>query len=143
MAFLQAMMDGRLPPPPIAETFGFVLAEIAEGRAVFEGQPSEFVLNPLGVVHGGFALTLIDSATGCAVQTMLDGGAGYTTLETKANFVRTILPDTGTLRCIGKTVHVGRSTATAEARLEDAAGRLYAHGTRTLIVFRPALEDAP
>ena len=137
MAFLQAMMDGRLPPPPIAMTFGFVLAEIAEGRAVFEGQPSEFVLNPLGVVHGGFALTLIDSATGCAVQTMLDGGAGYTTLETKANFVRTILPDAGTLRCIGKTVHVGRSTATAEARLEDAAGRLYAHGTSTLLVFRP------
>ena len=137
MAFLQAMMDGRLPPPPIAMTFGFVLAEIAEGRAVFEGQPSEFVLNPLGVVHGGFALTLIDSATGCAVQTMLGGGAGYTTLETKANFVRTILPDAGILRCIGKTVHVGRSTATAEARLEDAAGRLYAHGTSTLLVFRP------
>jgi len=137
MAFLQAMIDGRLPPPPIAETFGFVLVEIAEGRAVFEGQPSEFVLNPLGVVHGGFALTLIDSATGCAVQTMLDGGAGYTTLETKANFVRTILPDTGMLRCIGTTVHVGRSTATAEARLEDAAGRLYAHGTSTLLVFRP------
>lgn len=143
MAFLHAMIDGRLPPPPIAATFGFVLAEVAEGRAVFEGEPSEFVLNPLGIVHGGFALTLIDSATGCAVQTLLDGGAGYTTLETKANFVRTIKLDTGRLRCIGQAVHLGRTIATAEARLEDAAGRLYAHGTSTLLVFRPAPEDAP
>ena len=142
MAFLQAYLDGRIPAPPIAATFGFVLTEVAEGRAVFEGEPAEFVLNPLGVVHGGFALTLVDSATGCAVQTLLDGGVGYTTLETKVNFVRTIRVDTGTLRCIGRAVHVGRTTATAEARLEDADGRLYAHGTSTLLVLRPA-EDAP
>ena len=113
------------------------------GHAVFQGEASEFVLNPLGVVHGGLALTLVDSATGCAVQTMLPVGVGYTTLETKANFVRQIRTDSGTLRAIGRAVHVGRSTATADARIEDASGRLYAHGTSTLLILGQPPEDAP
>ncbi len=141
-AYLQAMVEGRLPQPPIGATLGFFLAEIGDGHAVFEGEASEFVLNPLGVVHGGLALTLVDSAAGCAVQTRLPEGAGYTTLETKANFVRPILAGTGTLRCIGRALHVGRTTATAEARLEGPSGRLYAHGTSTLLVFGPG-PDAP
>ena len=90
LTYLQAMVEGRLPQPPIGATLGFRLVEVGKGHAVFEGEASEFVLNPLGVVHGGLALTLVDSATGCAVQTMLPDGVGYTTLETKANFVRPI-----------------------------------------------------
>jgi uncharacterized protein (TIGR00369 family) len=133
--YLQAMVEGRIPQPPIGATLGFRLAEIGDGHAVFEGESSEFVVNPLGVVHGGLALTLVDSATGCAVQTRLPEGVGYTTLETKANFVRPILADTGALRAVGRAIHVGRTTATAEARIEDPAGRLYAHGTSTLLVL--------
>ena len=135
LAFLQAIVEGRYPQPPIGATLGFRLAEVGEGRAVFEAETSEAVLNPLGVVHGGFALALVDSATGCAVQTMLADGVGYTTLETKANFVRPIRVETGLLRCVGRAVHVGRTTATADARVEDAQGRLYAHGTSTLLIL--------
>ena len=133
--YLEAMIEGRIPQPPIGATLGFRLVEIGDGHAVFEGEPGEFVVNPLGGVHGGLALTLVDSCTGCAVQTMLPPGVGYTTLETKANFVRPIRVDTGLLRGIGRALHVGRSTATADARIEDASGRLYAHGTSTLLVF--------
>ena len=142
-AYLEAMVEGRIPQPPIAATLGFVLVEIGDGHAVFEGEASEFALNPLGMVHGGFALTLVDSATGCAAQTLLPEGTGYTTLETNANFVRPILSDTGLLRCTGRAIHVGRTIATAEARVEDSDGRLCAHGTSTLLVVRPRAEDAP
>ena len=92
-AFLEAIMDGRLPAPPIARTLSFTLAEVGDGFAVFEGDAGEHLLNPLGVVHGGWALTLIDSATGCAAQTILPAGVSYTTIETKANFDRPILKD--------------------------------------------------
>lgn len=143
LAYLEAMVDGRVPQPPIGATLGFALVEVGEGHAVFEGEPSDFVLNPLGVVHGGLALTLVDSATGCAVQTMLPDGTSYTTLETKANFVRPIRPTTGRLRCVGRAIHVGRSIATAEARVEDPTGRLYAHGTSTLLVLGSRPGDAP
>ena len=143
LADLEAMVAGRIPQPPIGATLGFRLVEVGAGYAVFEGEPSEFVLNPLGTVHGGVALTLVDSATGCAVLTMLPPGVGYTTLETKANFVRPIRVDSGMLRAIGRAVHVGRSTATADARIEDASGRLYAHGTSTLLVLGQRPEDAP
>jgi uncharacterized protein (TIGR00369 family) len=132
---LQAMIDGRLPAPPIARTLGIELVEVAPGRAVFEVEPGEHHCNPLGGVHGGLALTLVDSATGCALQTTLPAGVAYTTLETKANLVRTITPETGLVRCTGETLHVGRSTATAEARVVDAAGRLLAHGSSTLIIL--------
>jgi uncharacterized protein (TIGR00369 family) len=135
--YLEAMIEGRLPQPPIGATLGFRLVEVGVGHAVFEGEASEFVLNPLGVVHGGLALTLVDSAAGCAAQTLLPKETGYTTLETKANFVRAILTDTGVLRCTGRAIHVGRTIATAEARVEDSDGRLYAHGTSTLLVVGP------
>jgi uncharacterized protein (TIGR00369 family) len=137
-AYLEEMVAGRLPQAPIAATLGFVLTEIGDGHAVFEGETSEFLLNPLGTVHGGFALTLVDSATGCAVQTLLPDGVGYTTLETKANFVRPIRRDTGRLRAVGLAIHVGRTTATAEARIEDPQGTVYAHGTSTLLVLAVA-----
>jgi uncharacterized protein (TIGR00369 family) len=135
--FLQAIASGELPPAPMAVTLGFRLAEATEGRAVFEGEPTERVYNPLGMVHGGFAMTLIDSATGCAVQTLLPAGTSYGTIETKANLTRTILRDTGVLTCEAKVVHAGGRVMTAEARVTGADGKLYAHGTSTCLIIPP------
>jgi uncharacterized protein (TIGR00369 family) len=137
LEFLRAMIAGRLPAPPIAETLGFRLVEAEPGRAVFEGEPGPHLLNPLGGVHGGWALTLIDSATGCALHTALPPGWGYATVETKANFTRAIAPDGGTVRCEGRLVTKGRQIATSEARLIAADGKLLAHGTSTLILLAP------
>ena len=133
--FLQAIRDGRLPPAPIAQLLGMRLAEVERGHAVFEVTPAEQHYNPIGVVHGGLALTLLDSAMACSIQTRLPAGTGYTTLEVKVNLVRAITSDTGRVRAIGKIVHAGNRVATAEGRLEDAAGKLYAHGTTTCIIL--------
>lgn len=133
--FLEAIIDGRLPAPPMARTLSFWLVEIGDGFAVFEGDAGEHLLNPLGVVHGGWALTLIDSATGCAGQTVLPAGASYTTVETKANFSRAITRDTGRVRAEGRVVGRGRRIISCEGRIVDAGGRLLAHGTSTLMVL--------
>jgi uncharacterized protein (TIGR00369 family) len=133
--YLRALRDGRLPPPPIAQLLGFTLVEVEQGLAVFECVPGEQHYNPIGVVHGGLAMTLLDSAMGCCVQTRMPAGGGYTTLEAKTNLVRAITDKTGRLRAIGKVVHLGSRIATAEGRLEDAAGKLYAHATSTCIVL--------
>jgi uncharacterized protein (TIGR00369 family) len=134
--FLRAIRDGRLPSPPIAELLGFRLVEVEPGHAVFEVLPGEQHYNPIGVVHGGLAMTLLDSAMGCAVQTHMPAGGGYTTLEAKTNLVRAVTGTTGMLRAIGKVVHLGSRVATAEARLVDASGKLYAHATTTCLVLR-------
>ncbi len=134
---IRRMIAGELPGPPIAETLGFRLVEVAQGRAVFEGAPGPHLLNPLGSVHGGYALTLIDSACGCAVHSELDAGIGYTTVETKVNFTRAIDPAGGPVRCEGRVLSRGRTIATSEAYLRDGSGRLLAHGTSTLIIFQP------
>ena len=133
--FLQAIRDGKLPGAPIAELFGMRLTEVERGRAVFEVTPGEQHYNPIGVVHGGLAMTLLDSAMACSVQTQVPPGAGYTTLEVKINLVRAITMQTGKLRAIGKVLHMGNRIGTAEGRLEDASGKLYAHGTTTCIVL--------
>jgi uncharacterized protein (TIGR00369 family) len=133
--YLRALRDGKLPPPPIARLLGMDLVEVEEGRAVFAVTPGEQHYNPIGVVHGGLAFTMLDSAMGCTVQTMLPAGKAYTTLEMKANLVRAITLKTGLIRAIGKIVHMGRQTATAEGRIEDAEGKLYAHGTTTCIIM--------
>ena len=133
---MRRLIAGEFSAPSIAGTLGFRLVEVEEGRAVFEGEPSERVLNPLGIVHGGWALTLIDSCTGCAAHTTLPAGVGYTTVETKANFVRAITPQTGLVRAEGRVVSAGRTIITAEGKITDAKGRLLAHGTSTLIVLR-------
>ena len=137
LEFLRAMMRGEQPSPLMSQTLGFRLVEVDEGVAVFEGEPSPALLNPLGAVHGGWALTLIDSATGCAVHTTLPPGVGYTTVETKVNFTRAIAPDGGTVRCEGRVVTRGRRIATAEARLLSADGKMLAHGTSTLMILEP------
>jgi uncharacterized protein (TIGR00369 family) len=137
LEFLRRMIAGDLPGPPIAETMGFRLVEAELGRAVFEGVPSPALLNPLGSVHGGWALTLIDSATGCSLHSDLPAGTGYTTVETKVNFTRPIPADGGKVRCEGRLLSRGRQIATAEARLLSADGKLLAHGTSTLIILPP------
>jgi uncharacterized protein (TIGR00369 family) len=106
------------------------------GRAVFEMEPGPQHYNPIGSVHGGIALTLLDSAMGCAVHTTLEQGDRYTTLEVKTNFVRPITSDTGVIRCEGIVLHRGARVATAEGRVTDSVGRLLAHGTTTCLIFR-------
>ncbi len=146
--FLQAIIDSRLPAPTIGKTMSFWLAEIGDGFAAFEGDAGPHLLNPLGIVHGGWALTLIDSAAGCAAHTLLPAGASYATVETKANFSRPIAKDTGRVRAEGRAVGRGRRIISCEARIVDAKGRLLAHGTSTLMVLpgdapaKPAPEAA-
>jgi len=135
LAFLRAMMAGELPPPPIMETLGFTLVEVENGRAMFAGTPEFRHYNPIGVVHGGFAATLLDSAVGCAVHTTLTRGEAYTTLELKLNLVRPLTDKTGMVRAEGRVLHRGRQVATAEGYLRDAADKLYAHATTTCIIF--------
>ena len=132
---MQRIVDGTLSQPPIGATLGFRLAEIEHGRAVFEGVPAAYHYNPIGTVHAGFASTLLDSAMGCALVTTLQAGTRWTTLELKANFTRAMTAETGPVRCTGTIVHPGRRVATTEARIEDAQGRLIAHGTSTILVL--------
>jgi len=136
LEYIGLLLRGELPPPPIAELVGFRLVEAEPGRAVFEMTPGTQHYNPIGWVHGGIALTLLDSAMGCAVHTLLDAGVGYTTLEVKTNFVRPITADTGAVRCEGVVVHPGSRVATAEGRVTDASGKLLAHGTTTCLILR-------
>ena len=133
-AFLEGVMRGELPAPPMAKTLNFTLVEVGDGSVVFEGEPSEAFLNPMGAIHGGFALTLIDSAAGCAGMSLLPPGAAYATIETKANFSRPITIATGRVRADAKVVARGRRIMSAEARITDAQGRVLAHGTSTLMV---------
>lgn len=137
-AHLEAIQSGELPPPPIAVLLGMRMVEVGEGRAVFTMEPAEYHYNPLGVVHGGVTATLLDTALGCAVQSVLPPGTGYTTVELKVNYLRPLTVKTGTVYGEGKIIHVGGRIATAEARLTDVAGKLYAHATTTCIIFRPS-----
>jgi uncharacterized protein (TIGR00369 family) len=132
---LRAIRDGRIPDPPIARLLGMRLVKVDEGEAVFELTPAEQHYNPIGVVHGGIAFTMLDSAMGCCVQSTLPEGKGYTTLEMKANLVRAITLRTGPIRASARVVHAGKTTATAEAKLVDASGKLYAHGTSTCLIL--------
>jgi len=134
--FLQKIVAGELPQPPLASLMDFQIVELAEGRAVFAVDPAEYHYNPIGVVHGGLAATLLDSAMGCAVHSMLPAGTGYTTLELKVNFIRAMTAETGRVRAEGKLIHLGARTATAEGRVLDESGKLYAHATTTCLILR-------
>ncbi|MFL6332608.1 MAG: PaaI family thioesterase [Pyrinomonadaceae bacterium] len=136
LEFLKKVASGELPRPPISALMNFGLAELEKGRAVFTVEPAEYHYNPIGVVHGGLAATLLDSAMGCAVHSVLPAGAGYTTLEIKVNYVRALTAETGGVRCEARVIHVGGRTATAEGKVLDAASKLYAHATTTCIIFR-------
>ena len=131
---LQAIIDGRLPHPPISETLTFWLAEISDGFAAFEGEPGDHLLNPMGTTHGGWAMALIDSATGCAGYSLIPAGAGFRTVETKVNLSRPITSDTGRVRTEARVVSQTRQIISTEARLTSRDGRVLAHGTSTLMV---------
>lgn len=135
LAFLQAIVNGDLPQPPIASLLNYRLSEVSAGRVVFRGEAHESHYNPIGTVHGGVAATLLDSAMACAIQTHLAEGVAYTTLEIKINYVRAITAVTGQLHAIGTVIHVGRRIGTAEGQLVDDAGKLYAHGTTTCLIL--------
>jgi len=134
---LRAIFDPARPEREanIGKTMGFSLVEIEEGRAVFGGRPDESVYNPIGTVHGGYAATLLDSAVGCAVHSVLKAGQGYTTLELKVAYQRPMTKDTGPVRAEGRVIKVGRRAAFAEGRITDHQGRIYATATSTLLVF--------
>ena len=138
LEYLQKIVAGELPPPPIGALMNFRISELSEGRAVFVVEPAESHYNPIGVVHGGLAATLLDSAMDCAVHSTLPVGASYTTLEIKVNYIRPMFAETGLVRCEANIIHVGGRTATAEGKVMDQKGKLYAHGTTTCIIFRPA-----
>jgi uncharacterized protein (TIGR00369 family) len=131
----QMMLRGDLPYPPIARTLSFQLLEADEGRALFQGTPGPDHLNPMGTIHGGWYATLLDSALGCAVHTMMPAGRGYTTAELGVNLVKGIGRNVQRVRAEGKVLHCGRQLATAEARLYGPDGTLYAHATTTCLVF--------
>ena len=135
LEMLRAMIEGRLPPPPIAETLDFGLVEVAFGRAVFQGKPLLRHYNPLGSVHGGWYATLLDSALGCAVHSTMPVGKTYTTAELKVNLVRPLTDKVPLVRAEGSLIHGGNRMAVAEARLTGPDGKLYAHATTTCFVF--------
>lgn len=132
---LREMLAGRLPPPPISRTLDFLLTEVSEGVAIFEGTPRHAFDNPLGTIHGGWTATLLDSAMACAVHSTLKPGQSYTTVEFKVNCVRPITEATGRVRCEGRVISAGRTIATSEGKLIDAHGKLLAHGSETCIIM--------
>jgi len=133
--FLEAIRSGRVPPPPIAVLLGFSIVELAEGRVTFALVPDEHHYNPIGVVHGGVAAALLDTAMGCAVQSKLPRGRAYTTLDIQVRYLRPLTKSTGRVLCTGVAVHAGGKTATAEGRLVDEAGKLYATGTTSCLLI--------
>ena len=135
---MTALLDGDLPGAHMADTFDCELVELGDGLAVFQATPQLKHYNPLGSVHGGWYATLLDFALGCAVQTKLPAGRGYTTAQLNVHIVRAANTQTGPLRCIGKAIHVGRQIGTSEARIVGPDGKLYAHATTTCAIFESA-----
>ena len=135
---IRGIMDGSMQAAGISKSLNFWIAEADEGRVVFAGEPGEESLNPMGAVHGGWALTMIDSACGCAGMSLLPPGVGYTTLETKGNMTKAIRPNSGVYRCEATILAQGRTIITSEAKITGEDGKLYAHGTSTLLVLRPS-----
>ena len=135
MQLLTALMEGTLPAPPIQQTLDFRLIEVTRGHTAFAGSPRFEYYNPIGSVHGGYAAALLDSCMACAVHSMLEAGYSYTTLEVKINYVKPINSETGEIRAEGKVINLGKRIATAEGRLFDSAGKLYAHGTTTCLIL--------
>ncbi|MGS5088374.1 PaaI family thioesterase [Hydrogenophaga sp. A37] len=132
---MQAMLNGDIPFAAIAQTLDFLIVEVGEGSAVFQGTPGPQHLNPMGTVHGGWFATLLDSALGCAVHTRMPAGRAYTTAELSVNIVRALTPKVQRVRAIGRVIHCGRQLATADAQLVGPDGTLYAHATTTCLVF--------
>ncbi len=134
--YLNAMDSGEIPPPPIIKTMDFTLDKIEKGQISFGFTPEEFHYNPIGTVHGGVIATILDSAMGCTIHSVLEEGIGYTTLELKINYLKTVTINSGKLTAVGKIIHVGKSTALVEAQLVDENGNVYAHAVSTCMILR-------
>lgn len=137
LEFLQAMVDGEIPQPPVMSTIGGRLESVSAGTAVFTLTPAEFHYNPIGSVHGGMYCTLLDSAAACAVHSMLPAGVAYTSLDLSVRFIGAISVETGPVRCTGTVTHLGRRTALAEARLTSSTGKLLATATSNCLILNP------
>jgi uncharacterized protein (TIGR00369 family) len=137
LAFFKHMLEGQMPQAPMTKLLKMKLLEVEEGRVVFGARPARAHYNGMGVVHGGFAATLLDSALGCSINSMAPPGKIFTTLELKINYTRPLTQEVGAVRCEAHVVHLGSRTATAEGRIVDANGKLYAHGSTTCIVIDP------
>ena len=133
--YMRALQAGDFPPPPILAVMNLDLLEVGEGTVTFTAQPDESHYNPIGAVHGGFACTVLDSVTGCAVQTTLPHGFGYTSLEIKVNYLAGITATTGPLTAVGTVIKPGKRVAFAEGVLTDSAGKVVATASSTLLVF--------
>jgi uncharacterized protein (TIGR00369 family) len=137
LEFFERLAAGEFPPPPMVSLLGFRLVSVERGRIVFAADPLEAFYNGVGVVHGGWSAALLDSALGCAVNTMMPAGRAFTTLELSVNLTRPLRREVGEVQCEARVLHVGSRTATAEARVVDRHGKLYAHGTTTCILVEP------
>ncbi|HEX5707322.1 MAG TPA: PaaI family thioesterase [Pyrinomonadaceae bacterium] len=136
LEYMRQLMAGEREPSGMGRLMNMRLVEVSEGRAVFSVEPDERHYNGLGIAHGGLAATLLDSALGCAINTLMPPGKIFTTLEMKINYVRPMRRETGEVRCEAEVLHAGRNVATAEGRILDAGGKIYAHGTATCMLFR-------
>jgi uncharacterized protein (TIGR00369 family) len=132
--FLKSMLERRAPSPRFSETTDIWLVSAEEGRVVFEAMPSARFHNPMGVIHGGWIATLLDSCMGCVVQSTLKAAQTYTTIEMKTVFVQAAHADTGLLRCEGTLLHSGKRIASSEGKVFDREGRLIAYGSETCLV---------
>jgi uncharacterized protein (TIGR00369 family) len=137
LEFFKKMIAGELPPPPLVALLGLKLVEAEAGRVTFTGVARDEFYNGMGVAHGGFAATLLDSALGCAINTMMPAGRVFTTIDLQIHYTRALRREVGELRCVATVVHVGSRTATSEGRIVDAAGKVYAHGTTTCMLVEP------
>ena len=135
LEFMQGLIAGEYPAPPIMRALQFTLDRVEHGVAVFSGEAKYDHYNPIGTVHGGWVATLLDSCMGCAMHTTMKPGQGYTSLEIKVNFVRPVLDKTGRVTAEGRVIYAGSRTGTAEGKLIDANGKLLAHGTTTCLIF--------
>lgn len=137
LTFLQGMVDGVIPGPPVASTLGFEIVAVEHGRAEFRLEPLEFHFNPLGLVHGGVLCTLLDTVVGCAVHTTLDAGWGYTSIDLNVTYLRPVTLKTGTLTAVGTLTKGGRRVSFASGEIRDAAGAVIATGTSSMLMFEP------
>lgn len=142
-SYLDALREGRLPAPPMVELMGFELREVGDGCVVFTATPQEYYYNGIGLMHGGFAATLLDTTIGCAVLTTVPAEKVATTLDLQVRYFRPLTMQSGTLRCEGRVINIGRSTTTAEGQIFDGAGRLCGHGTSTLALIVPDARHFP
>lgn len=135
LEFLESMIGGNVPGPPIASLLGMTLTSVAPGSATFTLVPDESMFNPIGAVHGGVVCTLLDSALGCALHTTLPAGKGYTSVEIKVSYLKAVRPSSGLLTATGRVVRAGSRVGFTEGEVVDASGAVVATATSTLLVF--------